>query len=277
MFINKVTIFRFLRRHKILKTIWQLFWLLLFMLGAGIIVYWWYDGVLLSKSEKLIDDTLVVTSDLGFKLDQIVLEGREKTDRDALLNSFDVKIGDSLLAVNLMTVNENVKSLPWVEKAIVRRQLPNKLVIKIVERKPIALWQDGDKLYLVDKEGKVLTDKNLDQFAFLKIISGDGAPINADTILTLLKAEPLIDKNMVALNFVGKRRWDITLNTGAVIKLPEDGIDNAIKMLAQMLLKNQLLMTSSIKTIDMRIPEKVIIELAKETKTGDSGSVDQGI
>ena len=59
-------------------------------------------------------------------------------------------------------------------------------------------------------------------------------------------------------------------------KIDKD-FDNAIKMLAQMLLKNQLLMTSSIKTIDMRIPEKVIIELAKETKTGDSGSVDQGI
>ena len=36
------------------------------------------------------------------------------------------------------------------------RRFPDTLVIDIVERKPAALWQDEDRLTLIDAEGVVL-------------------------------------------------------------------------------------------------------------------------
>ncbi len=55
------------------------------------------------------------------------------------------------------------------------RRFPDTLVIDIVERKPAALWQDEDRLTLIDAEGVVLDRVPVSQMPDLPLLIGKGA------------------------------------------------------------------------------------------------------
>jgi cell division protein FtsQ len=67
-----------------------------------------------------------------------------------------LKNGDRLLSLNLADLRERVETLPWVAHAEVRRAWPDRVVVSVVERQPIARWaspSSGNQL--IDQEGRV--------------------------------------------------------------------------------------------------------------------------
>ena len=85
-----------------------------------------------------------------------------------------------------------LEQVSWVKDALVERRLPDTLYVNIQERSPLALWQRQGKLSVVDAEGVVLTDKNLDRFRALPIIVGDEAPHCVSELVVLIQAEPAL-------------------------------------------------------------------------------------
>ena len=59
------------------------------------------------------------------------------------------------------------------------RRLPDTLVIDIVERTPAALWQDEQRLALIDAEGVVLDRVPVDKMPDLPLLIGPGANAQA--------------------------------------------------------------------------------------------------
>ena len=74
----------------------------------------------------------------------------------------------------------------------------------------------------------------------------------------------LINNLMVASNYRG-RRWDITLESGIIIKLPEKGVKKALIKLSELDKKNNLL-DKDIKIIDLRIEDRLFITLKEGSK-----------
>lgn len=64
--------------------------------------------------------------------------------------------GHNLFTVDPQGVAERLVALPTIRKAEVRGALPDRLIVQIVERQPIALWQVGDARYLIDASGFVM-------------------------------------------------------------------------------------------------------------------------
>jgi cell division protein FtsQ len=62
----------------------------------------------------------------------------------------------NLFAVNLDELRKSLELLPWVKDATVRRMLPDKLIIQVVERVPIAFARTDHTTCLVDDEGMLL-------------------------------------------------------------------------------------------------------------------------
>ena len=103
-----------------------------------------------------------------------------KLTRDTILKAADVTEGANIFQVNLLQLQERLRSLPQVEESRVQRVLPNKLAISIQERRPVAwvVGSDGvppnfENAFLVDRRGILLKPKgSAPEYAGLPVILG---------------------------------------------------------------------------------------------------------
>jgi cell division protein FtsQ len=65
--------------------------------------------------------------------------------------------GDPVLLVDTRRAERELESIPWVERAFVRTDFPNRVVIDIRERRPLATYRGSDERYrVIDADGRVL-------------------------------------------------------------------------------------------------------------------------
>ena len=100
--------------------------------------------------------------------------------------------------------------------------LPDTLVVEIVERRPLALWQHDKKFALIDEEGQVIVRDDVGPFRDLMVVVGEDAPANATALVQMLASEPELMRRVKAAVRVGGRRWNLRLADGIDVKLPED-------------------------------------------------------
>jgi cell division protein FtsQ len=123
--------------------------------------------------------------------------------------------------IDLDGTRERLLKFGWVKDARVSRRLPDTLVVDIVERQPAALWQDRDRLALIDADGVVIDRVPVTQMPDLPLLIGPGANLHERSLNRLLDSAPTLRPQLVSAAWVGGRRWDLNLQTGETIALPE--------------------------------------------------------
>jgi cell division septal protein FtsQ len=86
---------------------------------------------------------------------QVVIGGAAMTTPDQLAAASGVT-GHNIFTVDPQTVAERLIALPTVREAQVWGELPDRLVVRIVERQPALVWQIGDARFLLDEGGFVI-------------------------------------------------------------------------------------------------------------------------
>jgi cell division protein FtsQ len=95
----------------------------------------------------------------------------ELTEKD-ILTLADVKSAQNLLAVNKTAIEKRVGDNPWVKNIYVGRELPDRLVLELKERQPLALLKNKNDFYLVDTEGSLFKKINQHDEVDLPVITG---------------------------------------------------------------------------------------------------------
>jgi len=106
----------------------------------------------------------------------------------------------------------------------------------------------------------VVVDGNVGSYANLPIVVGPDAPAKADSLLLLLSTEPEIKARVAAAVRVGGRRWNLHLDNGVDVKLPEEDAASAVARLAEINRTNQLV-DRDVKVIDLRQPDRLVLQL----------------
>ncbi len=202
--------------------------------------------------------TLNITADMGFVVDDILVEGRMNTDPNVLHALINVKKGDPLFSFDPTEAKALVERVDWVKRARVERRLPDTIYINIEERAPLALWQKNKKLSLLDSEGEVITAEGLSLFKDLIVITGEGAPAQAPSLIGDLKAESALFERAKSAAWIGERRWDVTLSSGVVVRLPEQDVGLALRRLAFAQEEDKLL-DKDLKSIDLREQDRIVV------------------
>ncbi|HSR66623.1 MAG TPA: FtsQ-type POTRA domain-containing protein [Acidobacteriota bacterium] len=91
-----------------------------------------------------------------FALEHVRFQGLERVDPAYLRGLLQDSARGNILHVDLDQVRRQVESATWVESAVVRRRLPDELVISVRERTAGAVAQVGDEILLVDRHGVLL-------------------------------------------------------------------------------------------------------------------------
>ncbi|HON99058.1 MAG TPA: FtsQ-type POTRA domain-containing protein [Syntrophales bacterium] len=108
---------------------------------------------------------------------EVVARGCQELQERDVLALAGVPRGVNLLAVDLTETAARVKRNPWVREAYVGREYPDRLVVEIRERRPVALFKRGEELYLLDEEGtafKRLEGRDNRDLPVLTGLAGEG-------------------------------------------------------------------------------------------------------
>ncbi|HYB08754.1 MAG TPA: cell division protein FtsQ/DivIB [Alphaproteobacteria bacterium] len=223
----------------------------------------WRSGTAERTLLALLDAGLQTTSGLGLRVGDVMVEGRHETTAQELLAALGAKRGAPLLGLDLGAARERLESLPWVRAASVERRWPSLVFVTIEERTPLALWQSGGRIKLVDREGKVIEGADVARFAQLPMVVGEGAPKQAPAFLDMLAKVPELARHVESGIWVGNRRWNLHLNEGIDVRLPEINPDEALQRLADLDAKERLF-ERDIVLIDLRLPDRLIVRLSPD-------------
>ena len=166
--------------------------------------------------------------------------------------------------VDVAGIRQQLLRYGWVKDARVSRRLPDTLVIDIVERRPAALWQDKQRLALIDSDGVVLDRVAVNQMPDLPLLIGPGANAQARKLDTLLDAAPTMKPQLASATWIGQRRWDLSFQSGETIVLPE-GEEPARDALVKFvkLDRSAGLLGRGLVRFDLRVPGKMIVRLPR--------------
>lgn len=215
-----------------------------------------YFDQIFGRATRSFHEQMVET---GFKVKNVVVEGRENANLQALKFVVDVERGQSIFEPSIADIKDKLEHVNWVKSAIVERHLPDTIKVTIEERKPMALWQHDGKLSIIDTEGQVLNDGNLSRFKHLMILVGEEAPQKAADLVAMVSAEQDLKSRVESAKWIGGRRWDLFLKNGVSVKLPEDDLGQAVRRLANAQGEAKL-MDRKIQSIDLRDPLRIVVQ-----------------
>ncbi|HVL30170.1 MAG TPA: cell division protein FtsQ/DivIB [Sphingomicrobium sp.] len=200
----------------------------------------------------------------GFRVRSVDVQGIQRMDSEPV---FKIALDQKSMAmplVDVAAIRERLLQYGWVKDARVSRRLPDTLVIDIVERQPSALWQDEERLSLVDAEGVVLDRVPISAMPDLPLLIGPGANAQSRNLDALLKDAPTLRPQLESAKWVGGRRWDLNFQTGETVALPEgeEAARTALQKFAKVD-KSAGLLGRGIVRIDLRVPGKMVVRLPR--------------
>jgi cell division protein FtsQ len=206
-------------------------------------------------------------TDAGFAVREVTIIGQERTAPEAASAALALTKGGSIFGVRPDAARARILMLPWVADAEVRRHFPDKVTVRLIEKRPFALWKNGNELSVVERSGAVIT-RVQDPFGHLPLIAGAGAPEAAAPMIDALAIQKAIQARLVAIERVGERRWDLHLSGGVTVRLPEEGWERQLSELERLIVEKGVL-ERDIEMIDLRYPDNYVFRL----HNGDSRPV----
>ncbi len=196
----------------------------------------------------------------GLTVQAVTLEGRNETAQREIARMLGIKRGDLMLYVDVDEARARVEALPWVKSAEVRRVWPDRIVVRIIERSPVAVWQKDGAKTVIDIEGKPINGEDPARFASLPLVVGQGAETAVASLLKLVATQPNLKSRVKIAVRVGERRWNLQLDNAVEVRLPEEGAEAALAELVR-LDREQSVLSRDIKAIDLRYPDRFIVKL----------------
>jgi cell division protein FtsQ len=199
----------------------------------------------------------------GFRIASISLTGERHVSREEVLAAAGVTGTTSLLFLDVDVARNRLKTNPWIADATMLKLHPDRLQIGIREREAYALWQQGGRVSVIAEDGTVLEPYVDPRLLRLPLVVGRGAAGRAKPFLALLEGYPELRDLVRASVLIGERRWNLRLKNGLDIRLPENGVEKALATLVA-IDKDKRLISRAILAIDLRLPDRVTVELTDE-------------
>jgi cell division protein FtsQ len=207
---------------------------------------------------KNVRDT--TASSLGFRIATISLSGEKEMSREDILTAIGVTNRTSLLFLDADAARARLLANPRIGDAAVLKLYPDRLQITITERQAFALWQKDGKVSVIAQDGTVLEPFS-GRYAGLPMVVGKGAERRAKDFLAVVDQYPDIRDAVRASIMVAQRRWNLRLNNGIDVELPESNVETALLRLVA-LDHDKKLLSRDVASIDLRIPDRVTVRLS---------------
>lgn len=232
----------------------------LVVLVVGACLWVWGQGYAVQAGNWVHTQFASAAASAGMQVRDVVVEGRNRIDTETLKTAIGVEPGDPIFGIDIQEMHARLTAISWVKDVQVRRAWPDRVIVSLTERLPVALWADANGgPAVIDAEGVVLTRINTGDFGQLLVVEGEGCAPEAGNIIALLKAQPDIAVRVKKAVYVSGRRWDVIMDGGAVLRLPEDDPGYALARASRAQLQEKIF-DQELKSIDLRQSDRIILE-----------------
>jgi cell division protein FtsQ len=206
----------------------------------------------------------------AFALRAIDLEGDLQRNSVAMLRANVMpRLSGNFFSVDVERVRTAFEAVPWVRHASVRRVWPDRLVVRLEEHEPVALWRsrplDGDRL--VNGFGEVF-EANLGDVEEDALPLLEGPQGSAQRMLILLRrVQPLLawqDLRIDSLHLSARGAWRATLDGEVAIELgrgSEDEVMARVDRFARTLGQVTAHFGAPLLAADLRHPDSYAVRL----------------
>ena len=198
-----------------------------------------------------------------FVIDTIAVPDVSRDLAEAIRVAAFVQLPVSSLELDVAAVRDRIEQLDAVERVRVRALASGALEIRAIERVPVVVWRSPDGLELLDQHGvRVAEIDSRLRRPDLPLIAGAGADRAVPEALALLAEARPVGARIRGLVRRGERRWDLVLDRGQVVKLPEAEALAALER-TMALETNDDLLKRDISVVDMRDPRRPMLRLTE--------------
>jgi cell division protein FtsQ len=150
-----------------------------------------------------------------FLVGSVVVHGARIGDPAKIVTTADA-IGEPIFTIDASDAADRVAALPYVERVSVTTRYPDKVVISVVERTPVVVWQVGSQGFLVDAHGNVLAEQARDELP-LVFVEGDppavGSALDPERVAAVIAVREALGSALEEL------RWSVA--DGLVARLDD--------------------------------------------------------
>jgi len=214
---------------------------------------------------RLADGAL---SAIGLGIETVTVTGNGETTQFAVLEKLELDSGVSLPGYDAHAARLRISQLPWVSDVTVRKTYPGVLAVSLTEKLPFALWQHEDAVAVIDRDGEPIVAFDDPRFSNLPLLVGAGANERATDFLHNLAAYGSIAGRMRAAVLVAERRWNLILDNGITVKLPESNPFAAVAELVALDEREELL-SRAVSIVDLRLEDRVTVQPVPDAEMGD--------
>lgn len=236
-------------------------------LGFAVVVIagaWQLRGHLYDAGAAVVEAASTGLASAGFGIDAIDITGQDLTAESGILSALAIAPGTSLLAYDADAARKRVLALPAISDAEIRKAYPDRLMISVREKAPVARWSVDGATWLVDSTGTRLAVAPASGVRDLPLVIGQGAADDAGAIIRALGLYPELSRDIIAYSRIGDRRWDVLYDTGLRLQLPERGVTQALRHL-DALERDHAILQRDLSLVDMRVAGNVFVRLVERT------------
>jgi cell division protein FtsQ len=176
-----------------------------------------------------------------FEIKEIRVRGlKELTEKD-ILTQAAIGPRKNLLAVNMEALKKRISANPWVKNVFVGWELPNRLVLEVQERIPVAMIKQAADFYFMDNEGVSFKKMGKGDEVDMPIITGvDGKEMEKSKLLlcalNLLKTMSASNQynhlgTISEVNIDEIFGISLLTDTGLCLKMGADNFENKLNQL----------------------------------------------
>jgi cell division protein FtsQ len=202
-----------------------------------------------------------------FPIREIEITGNKHLNDKEVSNISELKMGVSMLSVSSRTIAKKLERSPWIKEVELRKELPDRIVIRVREAVPSALFKKNNEYYLVDSDGDFLEKQATDE-KFLPVIRGDAR--NGEAFREAVKVAGVLREYGVvgaedAEILIGNRE-DLTVRNGTTtIKVGYGNYEDKMKRYLE--LKDEIARRGiPVDYIDLRYARRVVVRTAGRGK-----------
>ena len=162
-----------------------------------------------------------------FEIKEIKIENNEILDNQELIKIFSFLYSKNIIFLNSYELKKNIDQNSFIEKIEIKKIFPDKIVIKVFEKEPIAIIIDKyQKKNYLGKKTNLIKFRKILKYENLPIVRGE--PNNFKKLFNnLIKINFPIDQ-IISYQYFKVNRWNIEMIDGKILKLPEKNFTESL-------------------------------------------------
>ena len=191
----------------------------------------------------------------NFQIQEIDIYNNLILEKNEIKKDLSFLYNKNLIFLKSSGIEKKLAGKSFIKRLEIKKIYPNKLVIKVFEKEPIAIIIDKDNKFYLGKQIDLIEYKKLSKYSDLPIIYGDKK--NFKILFENLKRINFPIELIKNFSLFESKRWDLELKDKKIIRLPAK---NYSKILSNFLEIKSNRNFDKYKVFDYRLEGQLILK-----------------